>query len=119
MIPVVMIVGILIALNPPKLLTALMWVGIGGFVGGISPVLLLGCIWRRTSRAGAIAGSVLGLSSYLICYFVIGKGMGVVFFTVPWAGSTVALIIGFVVTIVVSLFTEPPPEEHLNKIFSS
>ena len=119
MIPVVMVVGIIIALNPPKLLTALMWIGIGAFAGGISPVLLLGCTWRRTSREGAIAGSVLGLGTYLVCYFIIGKAMGVAFFAVPWAGCTVALIVGFVVTILVSLVTKPLPEEHLKRIFGS
>ncbi|MDQ0340533.1 Na+/proline symporter [Caldalkalibacillus uzonensis] len=119
MIPIVMLVGIIIAFNPPQFLTALMWIGIGAFVGGISPVMIVGSVWRKTTKAGAIVGSTLGFGSYLILYFIMGQQLGVTLFTVPWAGSTVAMIIAFSSCIIVSLFTIPLPEEHLNKIFEA
>jgi len=117
LIPIIMLIGLIIAFNPPKLLTALMWVGIGAFAGGLSPVMILGCSWRGITKAGAITGSVLGFGSYLVCYFIIGKGMGVPMFQVPWFGSTVAIIVGFISIYVVSKVTKPFSNEHLDSIF--
>jgi len=119
MVPVVMIIGLIIAYDPPKFLTALMWVGIGAFAGGVSPVLVLGCTWRRTTKLGAEAGTFLGFGTYLVCYFVLGQSMGIGLFKVPWAGSTIAMIVGFAATILVSLATKPMPEEMLNKLFDT
>ncbi len=119
MIPVVMIIGLIIAYNPPPFLTALIWVGIGAFAGGISPVLVLGCTWRRTTKRGAEAGAILGFGTYLVCYFFLGQTLGMPLFKVPWAGSTLAMIVGFTATILVSLATKPMPEELLNRLFDT
>jgi len=116
-IPITMFIAVVIAFNPPESLTALMWVGIGGFAGGISPILIIGCLWRRITKHGAIVGSTLGFSTHLFCYFVIGQMIGVEVFTVPWAGSTVAVIISTLSCVVVSLFTKPFSKEHLDEVF--
>lgn len=119
LIPVVMVVGLIIAYNPPPLLTALMWVGIGAFAGGVSPVLILGCVWRRTTKLGAEAGMASGFGTYLGCYFILGSAMGIPLFKVPWAASTIAMGVCFVVTIVVSLMTKPMPKEFLDRMFTT
>jgi cation/acetate symporter len=84
------------------------------------PALVLGIFWRRANHAGAVAGMTAGLLTTL--YYLVrtefdslpwlgvyGIGME------PWLGiqSTAAgawgVAIGFVVIIVVSLLTRPPP----------
>jgi cation/acetate symporter len=73
------------------------------------PALVMGIWWTRTNRAGAVAGMLAGLLVTL--YYMIGSR----FYGVSWFGTqTIAsaifgLPVGFLVTWMVSLLTEPPP----------
>ena len=86
------------------------------------PALVLGIFWRRATRAGALAGMVVGLS--VAIYYI----FRVEFDTIPWLGvsgfrmepwfhvqSTSAGVFGvaagFVTIILVSLFTKAPEKE--------
>jgi Na+/proline symporter len=117
LIPIVMIIGILISFHPPKLLTALIWVGLGGFTAAFAPVMVWGCLWRRTTKAGVITASIVGFACHCICYFVLGKIVGMSLFLVPWAGCGIGIIAGFILCPIVSLFTKPFSEEHLKVCF--
>lgn len=85
------------------------------------PALVLGIFWRRATRAGALAGMILG--TLLTLYYI----LRVEFDSIPWLGikgfnmepwfhiqSTSAgvfgVLLGFVSIIIVSLFTRPYPE---------
>ncbi len=117
MIPIIMVIGLIIAYNPPPLLTQLIWVGLGGFIAGVGPVMLVGCLWRGATKTAACLASVVGFVGFLILYFIVGRGMGVAVFAVPWGSAFAAVIAGFVVVIGVSFVTQPLPKEHLDKIF--
>ena len=86
------------------------------------PALVLGIFWRRATRAGALAGMVVGLS--VAIYYI----FRVEFDTIPWLGvsgfrmepwfhvqSTSAGVFGvaagFFTIILVSLFTKAPEKE--------
>jgi SSS family solute:Na+ symporter len=100
------ILGILVALYMPFIMKAI----VGGYVitaGGLLFPLFLGHYWKRTTKAGAIAGMVGG--------FVIA--FPGVFFSAfgNWLKSIViapvigALIVSLVLTVVVSLVTKKKP----------
>ena len=77
------------------------------------PVILLGIFDRRTNRAGAIAGMLIGIGftgAYIVgnrffgmpawCFGISAQGIG-----------AVGLVLNLVTTLVVSRLTAPPPEE--------
>lgn len=86
------------------------------------PALVLGIFWRRATRAGALAGMLVGL---LITVYYIFR---VEFDSIPWLGITefriepwfhlqstsagvLGVAAGFVTIVVVSLLTKPPGED--------
>ena len=89
--------------------------------------------WKRATKEGAIAGLVVGtFTSVFWLVFVHQKeaaalgiakmvlGRDVLMTSMPWPvvdPIVVALPLAFVVTVVVSLLTEPPSEEHLEECF--
>ena len=118
LIPIVMGIGILIALRPPAYLTGLMWVGLGAFIAGVVPVMMVSSLWKRTTRPAAIAASIAGFAAHMICYWGIGIGMGVPVFKAAWSGCGVGLIVSFILVFAISKFTEPPPKEYLDRLFA-
>ena len=87
--------------------------GVGVGAGTFFPAIILGVFDKRTNREGAISGMIVGLiftSIYII---------GVRFYGMPtWflglsdqAIGTVGMLLNFVVTLVVSRMTVPPPLE--------
>jgi cation/acetate symporter len=76
------------------------------------PVIVLGIFDKRTNRAGAIAGMLVGLgfTTFYITAIKFG-GMS------PWLGisaegiGTVGMVLNFAVTLAVSRMTAPPPQE--------
>ncbi len=81
------------------------------FQGPVFALLLLGIMWKRTTQWGGLAGFVVGIVSSFIMYqfsdslFTIEDP----FLYVSWWSFVTA----FVVTVIVSLFTEPYSEERL------
>jgi cation/acetate symporter len=76
------------------------------------PVIILGVFDKRTNREGAIAGMIVGLlvTTLYVCSVKFG-GMQ------PWFGisaegfGTVGMMLNFIVTLVVSRLTPPPPAD--------
>ena len=81
------------------------------FQGPIFSILLLGILWKRTTQWGGLAGFVIGILSSFMMYqfedslFTIQDP----FLYVSWW----SFVTGFIVTIIVSLFTKPYSEERL------
>ena len=86
----------------------------------IFPLFLLGIWWSRANRQGAIAGLSVGVAISLIAiiYFISSK-YGVIlpaqdfitYWINPWYFAWIGAPLAIVVNIVVSLFTEEPPED--------
>ena len=109
------------AQKPGTILSMVAWAfSIAG--SAFFPALVLGIFWRRATRAGALAGMVVGL--FVAIYYI----FRVEFDTIPWLGvsglrmepwfhvqSTSAGVFGvaagFITIILVSLFTKAPEKE--------
>jgi SSS family solute:Na+ symporter len=81
------------------------------FQGPTFSVLLLGIFWRRTTQWGGLSGLVGGLIVSLLLHIYSAELFTIQdpFLYISWW----SFVAGFVITIVVSLFTTPHPPERL------
>jgi SSS family transporter len=110
-----LVVGIVIAWNPPEFLSVLLWIGIGGIVSGMAGPILIGSLWRRATKTAAITSFVVGVVGYAVIYLPFTDPLGVS--ENPFAAAGYSVLIASVVMVIVTLFTKPMPEEFLNSIF--
>jgi cation/acetate symporter len=112
-----MMVGLAVAfagylgINPPGFVAQVVAFAFGLAASSFFPIIVLGIFDKRTNREGAIAGMITGLVFTL--FYIIGVkfgGMQPWFFGVSAEGiGTLGMIINFIVTLVVSRLTPPPP----------
>jgi cation/acetate symporter len=99
--------------NPPGFVSEVVAFAFGLAAASFFPVIVLGIFDKRTNSEGAIAGMLTGLIFTII--YIIGvkfAGMQPWFFGVSPEGiGTLGMIINFIVTLVVSRLTPPPPAE--------
>ncbi|NET77232.1 sodium:solute symporter family protein [Okeania sp. SIO1F9] len=99
--------------NPPGFVAQVVAFAFGLAAASFFPVIILGVFDKRTNREGAIAGMVSGLLFTTV--YIIGvkfAGMPTWFFGVSAEGiGTVGMVLNFIVTLVVSRMTPPPPLE--------
>ncbi|MBW4559374.1 MAG: cation acetate symporter [Trichormus sp. ATA11-4-KO1] len=99
--------------NPPGFVSEVVAFAFGLAAASFFPVIFLGIFDKRTNSQGAIAGMLTGLIFTII--YIIGvkfAGMQPWFFGVSPEGiGTLGMVINFVVTLVVSRLTPPPPAE--------
>jgi len=96
------------------------------------PMYICGLYWKRTSKAGAISGMVVGLVTSVFWMFFIHKSNAVMLKLVvvltgkesllgfPWNAVDPILIafpLAFIVTIIVTLFTRPVQKEIVDRCF--
>jgi SSS family solute:Na+ symporter len=79
----------------------LAWAGLGAALG---PTSILALYWRRTTRAGAIAGMIAGGGTVYAWRRFFREDLGDLYELVP------AFAVGLATTVLVSLFTRPPAE---------
>ncbi|MTJ51704.1 cation acetate symporter [Anabaena sp. UHCC 0253] len=99
--------------NPPGFVSEVVAFAFGLAAASFFPVIFLGIFDKRTNSEGAIAGMLTGLI-FTIIYIVGVKfgGMTPWFFGVSAEGiGTLGMIINFIVTLIVSRLTPPPPAE--------
>ncbi|MEA5549491.1 sodium:solute symporter family protein [Anabaena cylindrica UHCC 0172] len=97
--------------NPPGFVSEVVAFAFGLAAASFFPVIFLGIFDKRTNSEGAIAGMLTGLI-FTIIYIVGVKfaGMTPWFFGVSAEGiGTLGMIINFIVTLIVSRLTPPPP----------
>lgn len=115
--------GIALAWNPPEFLAVLLWVGIGGIVAGVTGPILIGSLWRRANKQGAIASFVGGVLCYAVVYLPFlpptvfspgdgGEGN-------PFAAAGVSVLVGAAIMVTVTLLTRPMPREFVESVFGS
>ncbi|WGV26258.1 sodium:solute symporter family protein [Halotia branconii] len=99
--------------NPPGFVSEVVAFAFGLAAASFFPVIFLGIFDKRTNSTGAIAGMLTGLI-FTIAYIIGVKfgGMQPWFFGVSPEGiGTLGMLINFVVTLIVSRLTPPPPAE--------
>lgn len=104
------IITVLLAINPPKLLAWLIWMGIGVILATFTVPLLAGLYWRRATREGAIASMLTGFVSAIISGYI-----HKFIFPLPMHFSFFAFLISAVTLVVVSLLTPEPPENIIEE----
>ncbi|MDY6785170.1 MAG: sodium:solute symporter family protein [Cyanobacteriota bacterium] len=99
--------------NPPGFVAQVVAFAFGLAAASFFPAILLGIFDKRTNREGAIAGMIIGLA--FTAFYIIGvkfNEMPTWFFGISAEGiGTVGMILNFVVTLVISRLTPPPPLE--------
>ncbi len=82
------------------------WAGLGASIG---PTSILALFWKRTTKAGVMAGLIAGTVTTIVWYYIPAL-KGFIYELIP------AFIIGLLATIFVSLATQPP--EDADEMFS-
>jgi Na+/proline symporter len=113
-----------------KNINLLIWAGNGGIMSAFSGPVILGCLWKRVTRAGAYAGLVIGLLSFLVLHTSVIQPVwfeGTVFFTVaqwleaespnPMSCAAIGECLSVAGTWLVSLFTRPLTADHIETLF--
>src|SRR5680860_1421791 len=111
-----LILGILIifvALNPPALIAQIVGAAFALAGNTFFPLMVIGIWWGRASKEGGIAGMLVGLGIWL--FSVWGDYYAGIDWIQTWipasASSLIAVPIVFIVVILVSMWTPPPPRE--------
>jgi cation/acetate symporter len=111
MVGIAIILAGYFGINPPGFVAQVVAFAFGLAAASFFPAIILGIFDKRTNKEGAIAGMVVGLLFTL--FYIAGVkfyGMPTWFFGVSPEGiGTLGMMINFVVTLVVSRLTPPPP----------
>ncbi|TVM15392.1 cation acetate symporter [Oceanidesulfovibrio indonesiensis] len=113
MIGVAVLIAGYFGINPPGFVAQVVALAFGLGASSFFPILVLGVFWKRANREGAIAGMISGIG-FTMLYIIQTKFLGVDpwFFGISPEGiGAVGMVLNFVVTIVVSKLTAPPPAE--------
>jgi len=106
-------------INKPAFVAQTVAFAFGLAASSFFPILLLGIFWKRTTKEGAIAGMISGITftaGYIIYfYYVLPKGsnnadnwlLGIS----PEGIGSIGMLINFAVTIGVSHLTKAPPDD--------
>lgn len=100
-------------IRPPGFVAEVVAFAFGLAAASFFPVILLGIFDKRTNRAGAILGMIIGIG--FTGFYIIGNrffGMQPFFFGISAQGiGTIGMVFNLVTTFVVSRLTAPPPQE--------
>ena len=118
------VVAVLIAgifgIYPPGFVAAVVALAFGLAAASFFPAIILGIFDKRMNREGAVAGMVVGIT--LMLFYMIRYKTGLIgvmdprpasewwFGTSPEGFGTIAMVVNFVVSMVVSRMTPPPPQ---------
>lgn len=98
---------------PPAQVAQVVAFAFGLAASSFFPIILMGIFWKRTTSQGATAGMLAGMAFSGL--YIIHVGF---FHSAPWflgisaeGIGAIGMIINFAVTITVSMFTPPPPQE--------
>jgi cation/acetate symporter len=108
-------------INPPAFVAQVVAFAFGLAAASFFPIILLGIFWKRCTAAGAASGMVAGLlftATYMIYTLeVFGTSANEHIFDISPEGiGTIGAIVNFIVTIVVSKLTAPPPDHVVEMV---
>jgi cation/acetate symporter len=105
-------------IHPPGFVAQVVAFAFGLAASSFFPIIILGVFWKRTNKQGAIAGMLSGIAftaGYIIYFKFINPGANNadnwLFGVSPEGIGTIGMLINFVVTIIVTNITPPPPQD--------
>jgi cation/acetate symporter len=105
-------------INPPDFVAATVALAFGLAAASFFPAIVMGIFSKRINKEGAIAGMVVGIllmlfymTKFKFDWFGGGTKEDWWFGISPEGFGTVAMMVNFVVTIVISKFTPAPPQD--------
>ncbi len=105
-----LVVGVIIAWNPPQFLSVMLWIGVGGIVSGLAGPVLIGSLWRRATKTAAIASFLVGVGCYALIYLAFMSEN-------PFGAAGYSVIIASAVMLAVTPLTKPMPPEFGAEVF--
>ena len=105
---VIALVGIIVAWNEESVIFKLVSFAWAGFGATFGPLMLFSLFWKRTTRAGAIAGMVTGAASVFIWKLVLNPFVGGIFTIYELLP---AFILSSAAIVIASLASKKPSEE--------
>ncbi len=104
------VISLMIALNPPTFIAQLMGISWGALAGAFLAPFMMGLYWKNTTTASVWACFVWGVGITVI-NMLLGNPIN------PINCGAIAMVGGFVVVWLVSLFTKKMPSNTVDKIF--
>ena len=105
-------------INPPDFVAATVALAFGLAAASFFPAIVLGIFYKRMNKEGAISGMIIGITSMLFYmlkfkfgWFGGGDQTNWFFGVSPEGFGTIAMMLNFAVSILVSNFTKEPPNE--------
>lgn len=101
-----------LGINPPGFVAQVVALAFGLAAASFFPVIVLGIFWKRCNAAGAVAGLLTGLittSAYMLWTIDIYGNSDGLFGIAETGFGPIGALLNFVVTVVVSKMTAPPP----------
>ncbi|WP_297441982.1 sodium:solute symporter family protein [Sulfurimonas sp.] len=119
---VAIVVAGYLGIHPPGFVAQVVAFAFGLAAASFFPVIILGIFYKRMNKEGAIAGMLSGLIftfGYII-YFVFmgGDKADYLWGIAPTGIGTIGMILHFIVAIIVSKITPPPPQ-HIQDLVES
>ncbi|MEX0685287.1 MAG: sodium:solute symporter family protein [Balneolales bacterium] len=105
-------------INPPGFVAQTVAFAFGLAASSFFPAIMLGIFYKRMNKEGAVAGMVVGITltaSYIIYFAFMNPALNNAdywwFGISPEGIGTVGMLLNFLVAIIISRFTTPPPQE--------
>ena len=110
-------------INPPDFVAATVALAFGLAAASFFPAIILGIFYKKMNKEGAISGMVIGvllmlfyMTKFKFGWFGGGAESDWWFGISPEGFGTVAMIVNFIVSTLVSKFTSPPPKEIIKLV---
>ncbi len=107
-----------LGINPPGFVSQVVAFAFGLAASSFFPAIVLGIFSKRMNKAGAVAGMIVGITftaAYIIFFNYINTDLNTpenwLWGISPEGIGTIGMILNFIVAIVVSKYTSPPPDE--------
>jgi len=104
------VISVVLALNPPTFIAQLMGISWGALAGAFLAPFLYGLYWKGVTKAGVWASFICGVG-------ITVSNMFFKFIASPINAGAAAMIVGLIVTPVVSLISPKLNKDFLDKIF--
>ncbi|MGB5663753.1 sodium:solute symporter family protein [Eudoraea sp.] len=105
-------------INPPDFVAATVALAFGLAAASFFPAIVMGIFYKKMNKEGAVAGMIAGMVAmlfYMLKFkfdmFGGGTAQDWWFGISPEGFGTVAMLLNFIVSIIISLFTPDPPKE--------